>query len=352
MDKARKIRQRDDFMETRLAWSKIFNHPIPKHANEVTYTFGGMIIVLGSLQLITGVILQQFYIPHSEFPGAYESVSKLSENSILLFVRNLHYWGAQILLVIALLHMARVFIAGAYKKPREIQWLAGLGLLILLFSFSYTGTVLKWDQEGVEGLAHQIGIAQIAGPLGFFLTQEFAPSVSLLTRMYGFHVTLLPIILVPLLGLHLILIRLNGISSPKILRDRNLVSSNEENVRFVTHIKRMLAYGSVVALIAIIISIFLPAPLYMRGIEGIEVSKPPWYMLWLYPLENIFGIKAIAVTSGIIILLLAAVPLADRIEITDPIKRKRMIVAMFSLILIFVFLLISGSLSPAIQHHS
>ncbi len=58
MDKARKISQRDDFMETRLAWSKIFNHPIPKHANEVTYTFGGMIIVLGSLQLITGVILQ------------------------------------------------------------------------------------------------------------------------------------------------------------------------------------------------------------------------------------------------------------------------------------------------------
>src|SRR5919108_1979972 len=190
------------FIESRLGWSKIFDYPIPKHANEVTYTLGGTIIVLGIVQLITGIILQQFYIPNSNiYRGAYESVSEIANNVDLGFVRNLHYWGAQFLIIMALLHSARVYISGAYKKPREIQWLAGVGLLVTLFAFSYTGTVLKWDQEATEALEHQIGTAKIAGPLGLFLTEEFAPNVSLISRLFALHVSVIPILVVPLLGI-------------------------------------------------------------------------------------------------------------------------------------------------------
>jgi ubiquinol-cytochrome c reductase cytochrome b subunit len=339
-------------LQTRLGWNKIFDHPIPKHANDVTYTLGGTIIVLGIVQLITGVILQQFYIPDSStIPGAYESVAQIAKSFDLMFVRNLHYWGAQFLLIIALLHMARVFISGAYKRPREIQWLAGVGLLVMLFAFSYTGTVLKWDQEATEALEHQIGTAKMMGPLGSFLTQGFAPNVSLLARLYAFHVTVIPALAIPILGLHLILVRLNGISVPKVVdRYKHLIPAVQEKVPFSTHIIRMFVYGSAVTVLAIIISLLWSAPLYFKGIEGIEITKPPWFLLWLYPLENIFGVAAIAYTTGLVIILLAAVPLVDRKEITDPRKRKKMMKAMFALLFIFVGLMVAGSILPSMQH--
>jgi ubiquinol-cytochrome c reductase cytochrome b subunit len=260
----------EHLLETRLGWNKLFSYPIPKHANEVTYTLGGTIVVLGIVQLITGVILQQFYIPSSSStPGAYESVTQIANSANLGFVRNLHYWGANILIVIAVLHMARVFIAGAYKKPREIQWLAGVGLLVMLFAFSYTGTVLKWDQEGEEALAHQIGTSKTMGPLGVFLMQQFAPNVSLLTRIYALHVTLIPTLVIPVLGLHLILIRLNGISTPKIVDryKKHLVPTMEKTVPFSTHIKRMFVYGAAVTAIAVILSLWSSAPLYFKAVE-------------------------------------------------------------------------------------
>jgi ubiquinol-cytochrome c reductase cytochrome b subunit len=347
----------EHLLETRLGWSKLFGYPIPKHANEVTYTLGGTIVVLGIVQLITGIILQQFYIPSSSSnPGAYESVTQIANSANLAFVRNLHYWGANILLIIALLHMARVFVAGAYKKPREIQWLAGVGLLVMLFAFSYTGTVLKWDQEGEEALAHQTGISKTMGPLGVFLVQQFAPNVSLLTRIYALHVTLIPTLVIPVLGIHLILIRLNGISTPKIVdRYKRLISSTveEKTVPFSTHMKRMFVYGAAVTVIAIILSLLSSAPLYFKAVEGIEVTKPPWYLLWLYPLENAFGMPAISYTTGLVIILLAAVPLVDRKDIaTDPRVRKKMIKAMFGLMLIFTALLILGSVLPSMQHNT
>src|SRR5919108_2583483 len=340
------------FLQTRLGWNKIFDHPIPKHANDVTYTLGGTIIVLGIVQLITGVILQQFYIPDSStIPGAYESVAQIAKSFDLMFVRNLHYWGAQFLLIIALLHMARVFISGAYKRPREIQWLAGVGLLVILFAFSYTGTVLKWDQEATEALEHQIGTAKMMGPLGSFLTQGFAPNVSLLARLYAFHVTVIPALAIPILGLHLILVRLNGISVPIVVdRYKHFIPAVQEKVPFSTHIIRMFVYGSAVTVLAIIISLLWSAPLYFKGIEGIEITKPPWFLLWLYPLENIFGVAAIAYTTGLVIILLAAVPLVDRKEITDPRKRKKMMKAMFALLFIFVGLMVAGSILPSMQH--
>src|SRR5919197_1634869 len=342
-------------LETRLGWNKLFGYPIPKHANEVTYTLGRTTVVLGIVPLITGIILQQFYIPSSSStPGAYESVTQIANNANLAFVRNLHYWGANILIVIALLHMARVFIAGAYKKPREVQWLAGVGLLAMLFAFSYTGTVLKWDQEGEEALAHQIGISKTMGPLGVFLTQQFAPNVSLLTRIYALHITLIPTLAIPVLGLHLILIRLNGISTPKIVdRYKHLVPTMEKTVPFSTHIKRMFVYGAAVTAIAVILSLWSSAPLYFKAVEGIEVTKPPWYLLWLYPLENVFGMPAISYASGLMIILLAAVPLVDKKDTaTDPRVRKKMIKAMFGLLLIFTALLILGSVLRSIQHNT
>lgn len=343
--------QNEGFLDTRLGWNKIFGHRIPKHANDPTYTLGGMIIFLGIVQVITGVILQQFYIPHSIAPGAYESVVQIAKNVDLSFVRNLHYWGAQFLLIIALLHMTRVFISGAYKKPRELQWLTGVVLLVIIIAFSYTGTVLKGDQEAIEAFGHQLETGKISGPLNSILTLQFIPNISSLTRLFALHVTVIPLLSIPVLAIHLILIRLNNIAIPKVKQNNKIVSIVGEGTSFSSHMVRIFEYGAAVTVLAIILSLMSPAPLYQRGIEGIEITKPPWYLIWLYPLEDIFGIKAIAGTSILMFVILAAVPLVDRKEITDPRRRKIMIVGMFVLIIVFSSLLIAGSASPVVHHH-
>lgn len=350
------------FLQSRLGWDKIFSHPIPKHANNATYTLGGMLLVLGIVQGITGVVLQQFYHPHPVSPGAYEALIQIVSRFDLSFVRNIHYWGAQFMIIITLLHMMRVFISGSYKKPREMQWLAGIGLLALLFAFTFTGTVLKWDQEAIEALGHQVELGNTIGAIGSFFTTQFAPSVPLLTRLYASHVTVIPILTLPVLALHLALIRLLGLSSPKILKqheqqlgylntDTHSGSEPEQaKVPFSSHVKRMLVYGIAVTIIVIILSVILPAPLSMKGVEGIEITKPPWYLLWMFPLEDLFGLGVIPYVSAIIIIGLAAVPLIDRKEVTEPAKRKAMIIGMFVLIAIFVGLVITGAVTPVGEH--
>ncbi len=350
------------FLQTRLGWDKIFSHPIPKHANDATYTLGGMILVLGIVQGISGIILQQFYHPHPVSPGAYESLIQIVSRLDLSFVRNIHYWGAQFMIIIALLHMMRVFISGSYKKPREMQWLAGVGLLALLFAFTFTGTVLKWDQEAVEALGHQVELGDTIGAIGSFFTTQFAPSIPLLARLYASHVTVIPILTLPVLALHLALIRLLGLSIPKTQKqhEQQLRNLNEDpysvtelgqaKVPFSTHVKRMFVYGIAVTIIVIILSIILPAPLSMKGVEGIEITKPPWYLLWMFPLEDLFGLGIIPYVTALIVILLAAIPLVDRKEVTEPAKRKAMIIGMFVLIAIFVGLMIIGAVTPVGQH--
>lgn len=218
LEKIEKNNKVKAFLQSRVGWDKIFSHPIPKYANNATYTLGGMLLVLGIVQGITGVVLQQFYHPHPTAPGAYEALLQIVSRNDLSFVRNLHYWGAQFMIIIALLHMVRVFISGSYKKPREIQWLAGVGLLALLFAFTFTGSVLKWDQEAVEALGHQVELGNTIGAIGSFFTIQFAPTIPLLTRLYASHVTVIPVLVLPVLALHLALIRLLGVSSPKTLK--------------------------------------------------------------------------------------------------------------------------------------
>lgn len=112
----------------------------------------------------------------------------------------------------------------------------------------------------------------------------------------------------------------------------------------------MLVYGTAVTVIVMILSVMLPAPLSMRGVEGIEITKPPWYLLWMFPLEDLFGLGVIPYVSAIIIILLAAVPLVDRKEVTEPARRKAMIIGMFVLVAIFVGLMIAGAITPVGKH--
>lgn len=302
-------------------------------------------MVLGAIQGITGVLLQQFYQPMPDQSAAYASVQYITSVPWLNFVRNMHYWGAQLIFVLVILHMMRVYVSGAYKKPRELLWVSGVILIILSWLLLFSGTVLRWDQEAVEALGHNLELASYAGPLAYWFSPSFAPNVPILVRLNSAHVTLLPLLALMFVGLHVYLIRTQGISSPS--RETNV---QERQVPFSTHLVKMTEYGLLAVALVAILSLTTQAPFSSVGNPAIEVSKPDWYMLWVYSIENLFDLSTVPyiLTPSLILMLL--VPALDRGPETDPGRRRLMMVLLIAAVIIFAALTVGATLMPPKSH--
>jgi quinol-cytochrome oxidoreductase complex cytochrome b subunit len=180
-----------------------------------SYSFGlGIIaITLFGMLVCTGVLMMFYYVPSVE--RAYQSVRELRVSvSFGNFIRNVHRWSAHGMVLIVILHMARVFYTGAYKPPREFTWVIGVVLLLLTFGASYTGYLLPWDQLAYWGTTVGTTIASyepFAGPVIRELLLG-GPEVgqSSLTRFFTLHVAVLPILLTLVLSLHLWRVRTSG----------------------------------------------------------------------------------------------------------------------------------------------
>lgn len=302
-------------------------------------------MVLGILQGITGVLLQQFYHPMPDQLAAYASVQYMVSVPLWNFVRNLHYWGAQLIFVLVVLHMIRVYVSAAYKKPRELLWVSGVVLIALSWLLLFTGTVLRWDQEAVEALGHNLELASFAGPLSYWFSPSFAPDVPILVRLNSAHVTILPILALAFVGLHVYLIRSQGISTPTI-KD----GPQERQVPFSAHLVRMTEYGLLAVAFVAILAFAVQAPLSSVGNTAIEVSKPDWYMLWVYSIENLLSLSAVPYILTPALILMLLVPALDRGLETDPRKRKLMMALLIIAIVAFAALTMSAALMPPKSH--
>src|SRR6266496_3566229 len=199
------------WLDDRLGLSAI-RYAVPEHANTLWYTLGG-ITFFGILVLAaTGVWLGQYYNPDPT--GARESVIFI-QNEVPLgdVIRGIHVWTAYLVVITAALHLIRVFVTASYKIPREVNWLIGLALLaLLLFGATFSGTILRWDQEAYEAMVHNMEAVTILGSLGGFFSDAFTTSVSMLARLYVAHVSVIPMTILLLLIAHIFLIKHHGIS--------------------------------------------------------------------------------------------------------------------------------------------
>ena len=199
---------------------------VPNFANAFYYCFGGMVFILITLQLITGILLALYYVPDaSHVPGAnapaYDSVNFI-QNSVFLgwLIRGVHFWGANLLIIMVLLHMARVYWTGSYRAPRELNWMVGVIMLLLILAFSLTGYLLPWDSKAYFATEVTIKIAGLTPPeqLGVFIKDllQGGPVVGppTLQRFFTIHVFLLPALIVLLMYVHFRFIRAHGISEP------------------------------------------------------------------------------------------------------------------------------------------
>jgi quinol-cytochrome oxidoreductase complex cytochrome b subunit len=198
-------------------------HPvkISRHSLRLTYTFGlGLIATFLFVFLIfTGIWLMFYYFP-SETEAYNRMLDLRSSVSFGFVLRNVHKWAAEAMVFVVALHMARVFFTGAYKPPREFNWVIGIVLLLLTLGLSFTGYLLPWDQLAFWAITVGASIAGYAPVLGpplreFLLGGDFVGQEALV-RFYVLHVSILPGFMIILIAIHFWRIRKDGgLANPK-----------------------------------------------------------------------------------------------------------------------------------------
>jgi quinol-cytochrome oxidoreductase complex cytochrome b subunit len=181
------------------------------------HTLGSATLTAFLVQLVTGVILAMYYKPDPN--TAYESIKHISHDITLgWLVRGMHRWGASVFIILMFFHMARVFLFGAYKYPRELNWIVGVLLLATGLFEGFTGYLLPWDQTSYWATVVGININGTAPFLGPFIASILRGGAEIgnetLSRFYSLHMLVLPGALIGLITLHLYLVVRLGVSSP------------------------------------------------------------------------------------------------------------------------------------------
>ena len=193
---------------------------VPKGTNWF-YTLGSATLFAFAMQALTGVFLAMYYTPSST--QAYDSIAHLT-NDVFLgeFVRGMHKWGASVMIILIFLHMGRTFFFGAYKYPRELNWVIGVVLLILTMVMGLTGYLLPFDQRSYWAtiVAMNItGSGPVLGPyLADFLRAGSEIGATTLPRFYAVHMLLVPGAIIALIGAHLYLVVKLGTTAPPWVR--------------------------------------------------------------------------------------------------------------------------------------
>jgi menaquinol-cytochrome c reductase cytochrome b subunit len=181
------------------------------------HTLGSATLTAFLVQVGTGVVLAMYYKPHPD--TAYQSIERIT-NDITLgwLVRGMHRWGASVFIILMFFHMARVFLFGAYKYPRELNWIIGVLLLVLGMLEGFTGYLLPWDQTAYWATVVGINLNATAPFAGPFLAQFLQGGLNIgpdtLSKFYALHMLLVPGGIMALIGLHLYLVVRLGVTSP------------------------------------------------------------------------------------------------------------------------------------------
>ncbi len=313
------------------------------------YSFGASLLFVFALQAITGVFQMFYYVPTTDY--AYNSINYLRISVPFgWLIHGLHYWGAQAMVVIVVVHMTRVFIWGAYKKPRELTWLLGAGLFAAVMAMVFTGALLPWDEKGYNAAEVGTSIAGTVPWIGDFIKRVMRGGESMgqltLSRFFITHIAIIPGLLAGLAGLHVVAFRNNGSVGPW---------SEEKRKRsgkfWPEQVSKDTIIVTLLLMILVTLVVFAPAPITGPA-DPIDTSynpKPEWNFLSLYQALKIFkgswepvGTIGLPLVTALILLL---VPFVDRRDERHPFRRP---IAMLFMIVVAAFVItltITGALS-------
>jgi quinol-cytochrome oxidoreductase complex cytochrome b subunit len=285
----------DDRSRMRMVMDSLVLHihpsKVPERTLRWTYTWGlgGLSALLVMILAITGIFLQMNYTPAPS--QAYLDVLDLRTNTWFgSALRNLHHWSANLLVVVSVLHLLRVFFTGGYRRGRELNWLLGLGMLLLVLGANFTGYLLPWDQLAFWAITVGTSIISYVPLVGEFLTRLIlgGPEVgsATLLNFYSLHISFIPILITILMSYHFWRVRKDGgLTVPK--SPEEVGEPKSERVTTIPHlVRRELVWAMVWLAILIFWAMNLQAPL--EGIANPALSpnpaKAPWYFMGLQEL--------------------------------------------------------------------
>lgn len=201
---------------TALIKDQLTEYRIPPKLN-FWYSLGGLSLFIFGIQLVTGVFLLVYYVPSVE--EAFQSVQRIMlEIPYGWLIRTSHAAGSHLMIIVLILHMLSVVFMGSYKKPREITWLTGCGLLFLTLGICFTGYLLPWSQLSYWATTVATNIPEPIPVIGPYIVklirggEKITPDT--LNRFFALHVIVIPAVMIGLVGVHMYLIRVLGISNP------------------------------------------------------------------------------------------------------------------------------------------
>ena len=223
MDVARRLWQAlDERLQLRPLIEFAAHKEVPQHRHSWAYYFGGLTLFFLGVQIVTGILLLLYYRPTAE--AAFESVQFIvTRVPFGWLVRSIHSWSANLMVLAAVVHMLSVFLLGSYAKPRELTWWSGLALLGVALGFGFSGYLLPWNE--LSFFATRIGTDMVSKvPLaGSWLLKLMRGGEEVtgatLTRFFGLHVAVLPLVTTALLSFHLLLIQRQGMHLPENLSE-------------------------------------------------------------------------------------------------------------------------------------
>lgn len=324
------------------------NEPVPNHLKRWWFCLGGTPAYLFVVQIVTGILLALYYQPSPT--TAYESVRYITEEATFgWFLRSMHKWAATLMIAAMILHQMRVYFTGAYRRPRELNWMIGMGLLMTTLLTGFTGYSLVFEQLSFWGATVAANISEavpvVGGPMKQMLLGGDDYNERTLSRFYILHAAVLPTTIVLLVICHIAQVRLHGVTefsdddespdgaSEDGARGHETAGGEGESARhgaeagaaagmpprhfpfFPDHMMTELIIGLVLMILLCALSTALPAAMGPKAnpLETPEVIKPEWFFYVSFRWLKLFSLSFAVISSGFIVAAMFLWPWIDKL---------------------------------------
>jgi len=293
---------------------ELTNEPVPYHLKRWWFALGGTPAYLFVVQIFTGILLAFYY--EASPATAYESVEYITrEVSFGWYIRSVHKWAATLMIVAVILHQLRVFFTGAYRKPREINWIVGMCLLFCVLMTGFTGYSLVYEQLSFWGATVGANIAETVPVIGGFVKRMMLAgdgyNQATLSRFFVLHAAILPVTIVFLIAIHITVIRMQGVTEFRF-KDEETGMPKTFNF-FPDHLYTELMIGLVLMILLSALATILPATLGQQAnpLQTPEVIKPEWFFYVAFRWLKLFAGTAAVLSMGFIVFIMFAWPFID-----------------------------------------
>jgi quinol-cytochrome oxidoreductase complex cytochrome b subunit len=294
--------------------AELTNEPVPNHLKSWWFCLGGTPAYLFVVQVVTGILLAFYYQPSSA--TAYESIRYITQDAPFgWYLRSMHKWAATLMIAAVILHQMRVYFTGAYRRPRELNWMVGMALLMCTLLTGFTGYSLVFEQLSYWGATVAANISQavpVVGTIGKeFLLGGADYNDRTLSRFYILHAAVLPTTIILLVVVHIIFVRLHGVTE---YRFRGEDPTKPKHFDFFPdHMLTELMIGLVLMIVLSALATLLPATMGPKAdpLTTPEVIKPEWFFYVSFRWLKLFSLTFAVLSTGFIIAAMFLWPWID-----------------------------------------